>query len=805
MSNKNKPSFFSRFFKAIFGFMERHTDLTVVNPTETINTNMPTNVFDTAIVNELGFDVESGGGDLATGINPNYATNQNRPDYLVTEKFIDGALVALNIAAANERTAIIYAADYIPGTNPVYTRYTGQNIYTCENANFGFLTHSFSYIIGGNNDYEISLGTEPGLPNEPKDGDLRYFRLIINDTPNDGDITVKLRHSAGPSTIAVQYPFFTAVNDFSGVNGDAIKSKGYADVNNPGYSVYDLTYVYKNNDFATAWNLVDNHKNFDHYAAGRGYSGIQDAYINLLANQVDDDNPNEHALVSEKAIVDFVNTTSSGIESNKVFVSQENGDDTTGERQKRGRPFKTCLAAQQAAQPGDTIQVEEGDYLEGSLGKSFVDWYLEKGVIIGYDESQGPAFPSTQYTMTVFGDVESGAFTQMRYSISGEGQIRINTFNNTHAFYGILLGHFGSRINIQCESINLSTGTSNWNAVPEVRGRGANIGILAGGRVIAEVQSTDSSDGSVIEMDGGRANIRIKQLERQNEAMPVMTLRDSTVATKLVLLVDEVVGGLDEPDEVPSGFATGFTVFGGNVLLYTEGDNEQEVNFTCSSNIHGTIITNNTNNDSRYTMFINGDLTNSAITNDTALSDSGNLNIQCNGDVYLATLIKNAGSLSITANQIMLSPDPSTTNDDQLPRITELREGGKINLVADNITNRSVNPITIFHGEFSMNTQQYTPLKNTNTEYFVFEEDPNSNTTNTFIRLSGNIVGEQPTSPDFVFRNIPFDTADNAIDLKRVFIHGDVYFSANTNAVAPGGTNPTANAIEFIHGNVNVF
>lgn len=69
---------------------------------------------------------------------------------------------------------------------------------------------------------------------------------------------------------------------------------------------------------------------------------------------------------------------------NTVWVDPINGNDSTAERGKMGRPALTLAKARDLAASGDVIIVNPGTYNENNLSKNGVSWYFRPGAIINY-------------------------------------------------------------------------------------------------------------------------------------------------------------------------------------------------------------------------------------------------------------------------------------------------------------------------------------------------------------------------------------------------------------------------------------
>ena len=214
-----------------------------------------------------------------------------------------------------------------------------------------------------------------------------------------------------------------------------------------------------------------------------------------------------------------------------VYVDAAYGNDSTGQRENRDKPFATLAAAMTHAQAGDTIIVWPGDYSASALNKADLTWQLTSGATItcssdnlfnGSDiriRGEGKLIANTQSSLIVFSsgqniiecDSISGTSGAELINISGVDTIcnifitnDINTTNRP----GLAL--VNGQCNLHITNI-ITTGDNN----PALK--------IAGGRLDATLQNISCQNSSCISTIGLGAvsNIIVRTLSNNGNSPTV--------------------------------------------------------------------------------------------------------------------------------------------------------------------------------------------------------------------------------------------------------------------------------------------
>jgi hypothetical protein len=139
-------------------------------------------------------------------------------------------------------------------------------------------------------------------------------------------------------------------------------------------------------------------------------------------------------------------------------VDATSGNDSLGKTKAWNSPFKTILAAKNAAVAGDTIIVGPGTYNDKDLLKDHVDYLFLPGAIVRYTGADGWIFNDHQLSITS--------------KILGWGEFDYQGIDTSNSGVLLLTGSAGA-VNFQFETLNSLAGTIYQNSETslDLRGR----------------------------------------------------------------------------------------------------------------------------------------------------------------------------------------------------------------------------------------------------------------------------------------------------------------------------------------------
>jgi len=133
-------------------------------------------------------------------------------------------------------------------------------------------------------------------------------------------------------------------------------------------------------------------------------------------------------VATKKYVDDSVAASQSFPTALTLWVDGTNGSDVSGERGKMAKPVLTLSRAKQLAQAGDLIIVRPGTYNENDLAKNNVTWYFQPGAKVYYtsggDSTVAVFNIATNETCNVFGD---GEFYNMHGSSNSRYVLYVRT------------------------------------------------------------------------------------------------------------------------------------------------------------------------------------------------------------------------------------------------------------------------------------------------------------------------------------------------------------------------------------------
>ena len=117
-----------------------------------------------------------------------------------------------------------------------------------------------------------------------------------------------------------------------------------------------------------------------------------------------------------------------------IYVDSTFGNNSTGQRQDKAKPFSTLSAAQNIALSGDLIIVRPCTYTAQGLGKNGVNWFFEPGSIVNLPDN----------CSSIFCDPMNASYTVRGYGSFYGGRILELTGNGNIIFEGDVLDSLGS-------------------------------------------------------------------------------------------------------------------------------------------------------------------------------------------------------------------------------------------------------------------------------------------------------------------------------------------------------------------------
>ncbi len=217
-----------------------------------------------------------------------------------------------------------------------------------------------------------------------------------------------------------------------------------------------------------------------------------------------------------------------------VYVDAEYGNDKTGQRENRTKPFTTLNAAMDVAEAGDTIIVWPGDYTANALNNADLTWQLTSGVIISCVE--GSLFNGGDIRIRGEGILVSNAQQPLIAFSSGQNMIECDSISGTSGAELINISGPNTSCNIFIAN-DISTTTRPVLAllaghcnlvVTTITTSGNNAAALRifGGQLEANIQTISCQNSPCINMLGaaGTAHITVKNLSSTGQAATVDSL-----------------------------------------------------------------------------------------------------------------------------------------------------------------------------------------------------------------------------------------------------------------------------------------